>query len=69
MKTKRVTVDAYQTWQGLFRYALRSGKLQKQPCWVCGEPKSEGHHAHYDLPLDVVWLCRKHHREAHRAAA
>lgn len=44
--------------------ALLSGKLAKQPCFICGE-KSEAHHPDYSRPLDVVWLCASHHREAH----
>jgi hypothetical protein len=44
--------------------AVRDGKLIRQPCFVCGE-QAEGHHPDYDRPLDVVWLCNKHHREAH----
>lgn len=45
--------------------ALRSGKLTRKPCEVCGDVKSEAHHADYLRPLDVRWLCFKHHREAH----
>ena len=48
-------------------YALRVGKLIRQPCEVCGE-KAEAHHWSY-LPehrLDVKWLCRFHHNEEHR---
>lgn len=46
--------------------AVRSGKLHRQPCSVCGEQDTEAHHEDYRKPLDVVWLCRKHHRELHR---
>lgn len=46
--------------------AIRDGLLVKQPCVVCGNPKSEGHHEDYSKPLDVVWLCRQHHAEVHR---
>lgn len=45
--------------------ALRSGKLVRKPCKVCGERKSQGHHCDYDKPLDVMWLCQKHHSEWH----
>ena len=48
------------------KYAVRSGKLQKLPCGVCGEEKVEAHHPDYDKPLDVIWLCRKHHLEIHK---
>lgn len=47
--------------------ALKSGALVKQPCWCCGSTEVESHHADYSSPLDVVWLCAKHHREIHLA--
>ena len=47
--------------------ALRSGKLNRQPCWCCGE-KAQAHHPDYSRPLDVVWLCSTHHTEAHAVA-
>ena len=45
--------------------AIRSGKLRPQPCIVCGG-KAEAHHSDYSKPLDVDWLCRKHHALWHR---
>jgi hypothetical protein len=45
--------------------ALRDGKLEKKPCEVCGSEKSQAHHDDYSKPLDVIWLCRKHHLERH----
>ncbi|PYE13388.1 hypothetical protein C7410_14743 [Paraburkholderia silvatlantica] len=45
--------------------AIQTGELKRHPCWVCGDAKVEGHHADYSRPLDVVWLCRLHHRQAH----
>jgi len=45
--------------------AIRDGKLIKQPCEVCGVDKVEAHHDDYSKPLDVRWLCRKHHLEHH----
>ena len=46
--------------------ALRDGRLQKHPCEVCGEEKSQAHHDDYSKPLGVRWLCTKHHREWHK---
>jgi hypothetical protein len=43
--------------------AIRNKTLIKKPCF-CGELKSEAHHPDYSKPLDVVWLCKKHHVEA-----
>ncbi len=53
--------------QGLVQHALRAGRLKRQPCWVCGE-KALAHHPDYDRPLDVVWLCQPHHKQAHALA-
>lgn len=45
--------------------AMRYGKIERYPCWICGATKVHGHHPDYDQPLDVVWLCPKHHKQAH----
>lgn len=47
--------------------ALRDGRLAKLPCMVCGAD-AEAHHPDYDQPLDVVWLCPPHHKQAHALA-
>jgi hypothetical protein len=44
--------------------AVRDGRLKKCPCVVCGNIKSEAHHTDYSKPLDVIWLCKPHHRQA-----
>ena len=46
--------------------AVASGKLTREPCMICGDPKSHGHHSDYTQPLTVTWLCAKHHKEKHR---
>jgi len=43
--------------------SIRDGKLQKNPCEVCGDARVEAHHTDYRSPLRVQWLCRKHHLE------
>ena len=45
--------------------ALVSGALTKEPCQVCGAIKTEGHHPDYSKALEVIWLCRHHHRLLH----
>ena len=47
--------------------AVRKGYLIKQPCEVCGTMENiQAHHEDYAKPLDVRWLCQKHHMELHR---
>tara|TARA_R110002110_G_C13168146_1_gene692424 strand:+ start:167 stop:694 length:528 start_codon:yes stop_codon:yes gene_type:complete len=45
--------------------AVRDGKIKRMPCCVCGKSKTEGHHEDYSNPLDVIWLCKKHHTDRH----
>lgn len=47
-------------------HALRAKKVFKMPCKICGNKKSDGHHYDYTKPLEVIWLCKKHHGEHHR---
>lgn len=45
--------------------AIRSGKIVKMPCEICGDTRSHGHHDDYAKPLDVRWLCDLHHNDWH----
>lgn len=47
-------------------YALKMGRLKKKKCAVCRAIKVTAHHPDYSKPLDVIWLCPKHHRGAHK---
>lgn len=57
--------DAKAKARCFLNVAVRRGKIVKQPCEVCGESKTQGHHEDYSKPLEVVWLCKRHHREKH----
>lgn len=46
--------------------AVRSGRLLRRPCEVCGTEPAHAHHDDYSKPLDVRWLCPAHHGEEHR---
>ncbi len=43
---------------------LKRGKLKRKGCEKCGS-KAQMHHADYSKPLQVRWLCRKHHMGHH----
>lgn len=47
--------------------AVRAGRVVPWP--ICAIPecdcKPQAHHPDYSRPLDVVWLCDAHHKQAH----
>lgn len=49
----------------LLHRAIRSGRIKRRPCSVYGSTKSHGHHFDYSKPLQVEWLCPKHHSRRH----
>jgi hypothetical protein len=49
------------------RNCIKIGILIKEQCKICGTNENvEAHHEDYTKPLDVIWLCRNHHREHHK---
>lgn len=46
--------------------AVKQGILKRQPCEVCGDPKSQAHHPDYSKPLEVIFLCSFHHKLVER---
>lgn len=74
-KGRQAIYRAHQAWRSRYpehyqatndvNNAIQAGRLFKQPCFVCGARKVEGHHPDYSRPLDVVWLCTAHHKEVH----
>jgi ribosomal protein S27AE len=67
--------EAKNAWAKRNRHKIRAqhqtrahvlrGRLKKQPCEVCGSTSVQAHHDDYTRPLDVRWLCVKHHNEHH----
>jgi ribosomal protein S27AE len=49
----------------LVHKAIKSGELIRQPCVKCGDPVVLAHHADYNFPLLVEWLCPHHHMKRH----
>jgi len=40
-------------------------KMERKPCEVCNDVNSEAHHDDYSKPMEVRFLCSKHHKEHH----
>jgi hypothetical protein len=49
----------------MFLASVKVGKIERQPCEVCGELYADGHHDDYSKPFSVRWLCEFHHRQHH----
>lgn len=50
----------------MVRGEIRKGKIIRKSCEKCGNEKSEAHHPNYNEPLNIIWLCRKHHNDEHK---
>ena len=50
----------------LFRNYIRYHRELRQPCEICGAERVHAHHEDYNKPLEVRWLCPKHHRARHK---
>ena len=44
---------------------VKRGKVKRKPCQVCGSVFAHAHHEDYSKPLEVEWLCKKHHLQLH----
>jgi hypothetical protein len=46
--------------------ALLNGSLVKGICEKCGSSDVRAHHDDYSKPLQVRWLCQRHHMQHHK---
>lgn len=58
-------VDQKQKARSALNKALRAGKIERGTCEECGSEAVNAHHEDYARPLDVVWLCPRHHAARH----
>lgn len=52
--------------RSILNHYLRDNHIDRKPCEVCGNSKTEAHHDDYDKSLEVRWLCFKCHRAYHK---
>ena len=52
--------------RNILNAAVKKGVIKREPCVVCGNKRTHGHHEDYLKPLEVIWLCAKHHNGEHR---
>lgn len=65
MEWERGQPDKRSAWRS-YRNARKAGRIVPGPCERCASTEDiHAHHEDYSKPLDVVWLCRKHHNERH----
>ncbi len=50
----------------LVMHEIRMKRLRRQECNVCGQNTAHAHHKDYAKPLEVEWLCPKHHVAKHK---
>ena len=67
IKAQRKLRPEVRAAQRKVQWALKKGRLTRQPCEVCGDPQAEAHHPDYAHALQVRWLCRLHHARIHAA--
>ncbi len=48
--------------------AILNGRLVRQPCRKCSDPNTHAHHADYDKPYQVDWLCASCHSSEHKGS-
>ena len=61
MKANPEKISAHQR----VKYAIKTGRLKRQPCERCGKPNAHAHHFDYAKPFEVTWLCAGCHRREH----
>jgi hypothetical protein len=60
LECRKKLVANYMTAQ-----AHKQGALIRKPCEVCGVEPTHAHHDDYDRPLEVRYLCARHHSREH----
>lgn len=51
--------------RGMVAARIRNGSIRPLGCEVCGRGPTHAHHEDYSKPLNVRWLCVRHHEDVH----
>lgn len=51
--------------RSMTRAAIQRGELVRGSCRDCGEVRVEAHHFDFSKHLEVIWLCKEHHKAEH----
>ena len=62
---KRTDVRIKNMARWYTNHEIRAGRINREPCAVCGKEQGEAHHEDYKQPLLIVWLCADCHRQIH----
>lgn len=65
-RSDRIRGDFKEQAHGKVKTAMKKGLLRPQSCVICKNPKTHAHHCDYSKPLNIMWLCSKHHLAWHR---
>jgi len=64
-KSRASRIEAHKAYMAVSN-ALRDGIITKPShCERCQVEDIQAHHEDYSKPLEVIWLCRKHHLALH----
>lgn len=62
----RMSVKKYELSHPKRKIAwMKCRKLEKRPCVICGSENADKHHPDIDKPLEVIYLCKYHHKQEH----
>lgn len=64
-KFNRANPEQHRVQVAVYR-AIKAGKLVREPCEICGDPRSHAHHDDYSKPFEVRWFCALHHKLYHK---
>ena len=63
---KKVSASMSGRAWSVVKRLIKNGTIKQMPCEVCGNEQSRAHHPDYNKPLEICWVCQKHHIQIHK---